>query len=153
MDQKAACEWLGVDPNAPRDDALAAYARMSRPLKRKILDARRTAEMRLYQKELRRLVEARDALVGKTVAPKPVSSYSRLLARLAKVKVLEMDRRDARSFFGLPVYASDAQVLNAYDEAARALVRRLTLCTNDSELKTVNRARNRLRTIREIAMA
>ncbi len=126
---------------------------MSRPLKRKLLDARRAAEMRQYRGQLQLLVAARDTLVGRPRRDRPMEDPGPWLRRLAKTPILKLDRRSARAFFGLPVYASDAQVLGAYETAARALVRRVTTCTNDEELATVKRARRRLRSIREIAMA
>jgi len=155
MDRQAARSWLGVGPGAGPDDAVAAYQRLSRPLKRKLLDATRATQMRRYRGELSRLVRARDAFLGRKRKKDGAhgEAAGHLLSRLARTQVLELDRRSARRFLGLPAYATETQVVSAYDSLARILVRRMTLCTDDSELSAVNRARRRLRTIRETALA
>ena len=72
---------------------------------------------------------------------------------LQAVGGLRMNRTDARRFFELSPRAKKKQIESAYELSQRALIRRFAIAASDQEMHSVQRARAKLRTIRNFAVS
>jgi len=154
MNRDQGLRLLGLDAGASPREVQRAYRKRSLPLKTQVLTAPRVALKDRYRDDLRALVEARDAALGRPHLPPPPVGVNgnRLLERLRRAHLEPVDRDRARAFLGVPADATDAAVWDAYRVCARALVRRLACATDDTEMALIRRSRMKLRTIRNFAL-
>ncbi len=147
---------LGLPADAGPGEVRRAYRRQALPLKTQLLTAPRVWLKDRYREELRDLVVARDAALGRpdrTGWRAPGLAGHRLFRTLAETEAGELDDRGARAFLGVPPAAGRDLVLDAYRVRARALVRCLANARSDDEMLAIRRARAKLRTIRNFALA
>jgi hypothetical protein len=149
---------LGLAGGAGSTDIQQAYHYRASALKTQILNAERTVLLDQHREGLRQLVRARDAALGlparRTWTVEPLGmSGQRLMRKLTSTPMDKLDDRGARAFLGLPPQAQDDQVRDAYQLRRRALIRSFVTAHDDEELAHVRRARMKLRTIRNFALA
>ena len=149
---------LGLGDQAGIREIERAYKTRARAVKTLLLGARRAADKDRYRSSLRELVRGRDAALGLVPrrdwhAERVALRGARLLDMLRRALVERLHAGAARGFFGLPPIASRAAVLDAYRLHSRALVRAFANARSDDELVAVRRARGKLRTIRNFALA
>ncbi len=153
MERDAGLRVLHVSSRAGRHEVERAYKQECRPLKLRLLHANRPEEVALLRQSIRTLVSACEAVTGNPhlPAPKPVISGRRVLDLLARTSVTRLDGPRARAFFG---GLSDADAIRGrYREYARALVRKFAHAKDRDEMRAVRKARQKLRTIRNFALA
>ena len=80
-------------------------------------------------------------------------SGRRLMRKLIRTQMDTLDDRGARAFLGLSPQAQNDQVRDAYQLRKRVLIRTFVTAHDDEELAHVRRARMKLRTIRNFALA
>ena len=157
MTQQEGLRSLGLDNGATATEIALAYRSRSLPLKTQILSAPRAMLKERYRDDLRDLVTARQAALGRKLAegwtgPAIGINAERLGDALSAIPADGLNAEKARAFLGLPKRATKAQVLAAYSIRARALIRRFAAASDDYELATVRRARLKLRTVRNFAL-
>jgi hypothetical protein len=158
VDKDQGLRVLGVSPKAGTLEIERAYKTRSRAVKTLLLGAVRAAEKERYRFSLRELVRGRDVALGRRprdqwqADPLGVSAR-RLIDLLHRTEVKRLDPARARAFFGLSPLASRAAVMDTYRIHARALVRAFANADSDEALHAVRRARGKLRTIRNFALA
>ncbi len=133
-----------------------AYRKQALPLKTQLLTAPRVWLKDRYREELRCLVLARDAALGRPERPgwrAPGLAGQRLFRTLARTDAGELDDRGARAFLGVPPTGGRDLVMGAYKLRARALVRCFANAASDDEMQAIRRARAKLRTIRNFALS
>jgi len=149
---------LGLARGVTADEIHEAYHYRAATLKTRILNAEHTVLVDQHREGLRQLVRARDAALGLparrawTVEPLGMSGQ-RLMRKLTNTPMDNLDDRGARAFLGLSPQAQDDQVRDAYQLRRRALIRSFVTAHDDEELAHVRRARMKLRTIRNFALA
>lgn len=157
MDLQTSLQELGLSPRAGAAEIEQAYKSRSRALKTLILGASRTDLKEQRRAELRRLVVSKAVALGRTPPDDwsgeqlPVST-KRLLHRLERMPTPNLNRINARAFFGLTPDAPAAKVRRMYDNYKRVLIRRFAAAHDDVELNQIRRARRKLRTIRNFAI-
>jgi hypothetical protein len=158
MNRNSGLRMLGLPERASERDIERTYRSRVLPVKQHILGARRAVDVTHHRDELRRLVAARDAAIGR----EPRSDWrgehlgvsaTRLLDLLDRTNVSSLDRRVACAFFKLPAGATRKDVIAAYAARKRALIRQFANAREDEELSAIRRARSKLRTIRNFALA
>ena len=158
MDRDEGLRLLGLDGSSRDAEIHRAYTYRSSTLKGRILCAERAVLKDQHRETLRRLVLARDAALGLpprrawTAEPLPLSGR-RLMRKLVNTQMDQLDDRGARAFLGLSAQAPNAQVRDAYQLRRRALIRTFVAAHDDEELAHARRARMKLRTIRNFALA
>jgi hypothetical protein len=156
MDREQGLRNLGLPSDAGPGEVRRAYRRRCLPLKTQLLTAPRAWLKDRYREELRELVQARDAALGRPDRTnwrgRPPLSGSLLYRTLARTEAGELDDRGARQFLGVPPTAGREEVLSAYRLRARALVRCFANARSDDEMRAIRRARAKLRTIRNFAL-
>jgi len=158
MDHDEGLRLLGLARGAAADEIHEAYRYRATVLKTRILNAERTVLLDQHRESLRQLVLARDAALGlparRTWKAEPLGmSGQRLMRKLTKTQMDKLDDRGARAFLGLSPQAENDQVRDAYQLRRRALIRTFVTAHDDEELAHVRRARMKLRTIRNFALA
>lgn len=157
MDRDHALTLLGLPADASAREVELAYKTRSRALKLQVLGAPRSDVKDRNLEALRRLVHARDAALGRNGdrgGRRLVGiSGRRLVQMMRETKAALLDREQARAFFELPADAPNEEVLEAYRVRSRALVQRFALAHDDEEMANIRRARSKLRTIRNFALA
>jgi curved DNA-binding protein CbpA len=157
MDREHGLRNLGLPPDAGPGEVRRAYRKQCLPLKTQLLTAPRAWLKDRYREQLRELVQARDAALGLPDRTgwraRPLMSGSLLFRTLVRTQAGDLDDRDARRFLGVPPAADREEVMNAYRLRARALVRCLANAKSDEEMRAIRRARAKLRTIRNFALA
>jgi len=158
MDRDEGLRLLGLAADAGTAEIHQAYSYRSSALKGRILSAERAVLKDQHRATLRQLVLARDAALGLpprrawTVEPLGLSGQ-RLMRKLINTQMDKLDDRGARAFLGLSPQAQNAQVRDAYQLRKRALIRTFVTAHDDEELAHARRARMKLRTIRNFALA
>jgi len=158
MDLQTSLTELGLPTDARPAEIENAYKARSRTLKRLILSTERAGLKEERRDELRRLVVCRATALGQS-QPRDWHQHRyrisapRLMRRLSKLSVNSLAPVRALAFFGLPPEASRETTLRVYEVHKRALIRRLAIAETDPELTAVRRARRKLRTIRNFALA
>ncbi|MHC4548653.1 MAG: hypothetical protein ACYTEZ_07730 [Planctomycetota bacterium] len=158
MDQHEGMRFLGLGPGAGADEVKRAYRSRCLALKTQILCAHRALLKDQYREELRALVTAREAALGRAprrdwAGQRLGLSGGRLVRKLGRTSTDHLDDRGARAFFGLAPHAGNAQVLDAYLLRKRALIRSFANSHDDDEMADIRRARMKLRTLRNFALA
>jgi hypothetical protein len=158
MDREQGLRTLGLPADAGPGAIRRAYRRQCLPLKTQLLTAPRVALKDRYRDELRALVLARDAALGLPDRAgwrrdRPPVPGARIFGALARTQAGELDDRGARVFLGLSPAAGPDEIIAAYRVRARALVRCLANARDDAEMQAIRRARAKLRTIRNFALA
>jgi hypothetical protein len=158
MDRDEGLRLLGLAGGAGSNDVQQAYHYRASALKTQILNAEHTALLDQHRESLRQLVLARDAALGrperKNWAVEPLGmSGRRLMRKLIGTQMDNLDDRGARAFLGLSPQAQNAQVRDAYQLRRRVLIRTFVTAHDDEELAHARRARMKLRTIRNFALA
>ncbi|MGQ0613263.1 MAG: hypothetical protein ACT4PV_05960 [Planctomycetaceae bacterium] len=158
MQRDQGIRLLGLKPGARTEEVLRAYRGQSEVLKRRILRARWPEEKEAYRDALRRLVSSRDVALGRPPGgaggkERLGVSGSRLVARLEGLALSGLDGGGARSFLGLEPNAARGAILEAYDRGRRALLRRYSAAKTREEMLAARRARAKLRTVRNFALA
>ena len=139
MDRDDGLRALGLRRDAGSQEVEVAYRVRCLPLKTQILCSRRVLMKDQHKEDLRTLVLARDAALGRmerkrwTVAALALSGH-RLLKKIGKTATDHLDERGARAFFGLPAHADENQVMEAYQVRKRALIRSFVTSHDDDEL-------------------
>jgi len=158
MNRSTALRLLGVSGKAPAAEIQSIYKQRVTPIKAELLAATRAADVARNRDELRQLVAARDIALGK----KPRDDWSgqrlsissgRLIGLLQRTSVDVLDKKVACAFFKLSDQANALEIQEAYGLRMRALIRRFACATEDSEMRTIRRARSKLRTIRNFALS
>ncbi len=158
MDREHAVKRLDAPLDASPKDIQRAYKRLCRPLKVRLLRATVAEEKEQIRAELRELVQARDAALGRPMRSDWAAqthlgfSGKRVLDVLSRTEPAQLDRGAACSFFDLAPDASNDDVRAAYRVRSRALVRCLANTHDDTELSTAHEARAKLRLIRDHAL-
>jgi hypothetical protein len=158
MDRDEGLRLLGLAGGAASTDINQAYRDRASALKTQILNAEHTVLLDQHRESLRQLVLARDAALGlpprRNWAVEPLGmSGLRLMRKLTGTPMDSLDDRGARAFLGLSPQAQRDQVQAAYQLRRRALIRTFVSADDDEELAHVRRARMKLRTIRNFALA
>jgi hypothetical protein len=149
---------LGLARGATKAEIHEAYHYRASALKTRILNAEHTVLVDQHREGLRQLIRARDAALGlperRTWTVEPLGmSGRRLMRKLTSTPMDKLDDRGARAFLGLSPQAPEDQVLDAYQLRRRALIRSFVTAPDDEQLAQVRRARMKLRTIRNFALA
>lgn len=147
---------LGLPADSGPGEVRRAYRRQALPLKTQLLTAPRVWLKDRYRGELRDLVLARDAALGLPDRPgwrAPGLAGQRLFRTLATTDALDLDDHGARVFLGVPPAGGRDVVMGAYKLRARALVRCYANARSDDEMRAIQRARAKLRTIRNFALS
>jgi len=155
MERDAGLRVLRLSSRAGRHEVERAYKHECRPLKLRLLHANRPEEIALLRQSIKTLVSACEAVTGNPhpPAPKPKVSARRVLDLLEQTSVGHLDAPRACAFFRLKQGADADVVRGAYREYARALVRRFANARDRDEIRELRRARQKLRTIRNFALA
>jgi hypothetical protein len=158
MDRDQGLRLLGLAAGAGSAEIHQAYGYRSSALKNQILCAERAVLKDQHRESLRQLVMARDAALGlpprRSWASEPLPmSGKRLMRKLIRTQMDSLDDRGARAFLGLSPQAQNDQVRDAYQLRKRVLIRTFVTAHDDEELAHVRRARMKLRTIRNFALA
>lgn len=158
LTREQAFSRLGLPPDAGPAQVRRAYRREALPLKTQLMTAPRAWLKNRYRDDLRELVLARDAALGLPDrqgwhGDLPGPDGRRFLSKLARTEAGELDDRGARAFLGLAPAAGRGEVLQAYRLRARALVRCYASAATDDEMRAIQRARAKLRTIRNFALS
>ncbi len=155
MERDAGLRVLRLSSRAGRNEVERAYKQECRPLKLRLLHANRPEEIALLRQSIRTLVSACEAVTGNPhlPAPKPSVSGRKVLDLLQRTSVAKLDAARARAFFRLREQPDADAVRAAYRDYARALVRRFANAEDRDEIRTLRRARQKLRTIRNFALA
>ena len=158
MERDEALRLLGLAGGDGATEIHRAYAYRSSALKPRILCAERAVFKDQHRESLRQLVLARDAALGlparRAWTAEPLGlSGRRLVRKLTSTEMDNLDDQGARAFLGVSSQAQNAQVRDAYQLRRRALIRTFVSAHDDDELAHVRRARMKLRTIRNFALA
>jgi len=158
MDRDEGLRLLGLARGVTDAEIHEAYRYRASTLKTRILNAEHTVLLDQHRESLRQLVRARDAALGlsvrRTWTMEPLGmSGRRLIRKLTGTQMDNLDDRGARAFLGLSPQAEDTQVRDAYQLRRRALIRTFVTAHDDEQLAHVRRARMKLRTIRNFALA
>jgi len=158
MDRDEGLRLLGLAADAGSAEIHQAYSYRSSATKDRILCAERAVLKDEHCETLRQLVLARDAALGLpprqawTAEPLGLSGQ-RLMRKIINTQMDQLDDQGARAFLGLSPQAQNAQVRDAYQLRRRALIRTFVAAHDDEELAHARRARMKLRTIRNFALA
>jgi hypothetical protein len=158
MDRDEGLRLLGLAGGAGNAEIDQAYRHRALALKTQILCAERAVLKDQHRESLRQLVLARDAALGRpprtSWAMEPLGlSGRRLMRKLSRTEMDKLDDRGARAFLGLSSQAQSTEVRDAYELRRRALIRTFVNAHDDEELAHARRARMKLRTIRNFALA
>ena len=158
MDLPQSLEELGVPPKAAVDEIERAYRMRSRALKTLLLGSDRCTLKDQRRHELRRLVVSRAVALGRPLPPQWEGdrlnvSATRLRHRLERLPLANLNRVNALAFFGLTPDAKPRTAREIYQGYQRALVRAFAKAHDDAEMEEIRRARRKLRTIRNFAVA
>jgi hypothetical protein len=158
MDRDEGLRLLGLAGGAGSAEVHQAYRYRAAALKTRILNAEHTVLLDQHRESLRQMVLARDAALGlpprRSWAAEPLGmSGRRLMRKLINTQMDKLDDRGPRALLGLSPPAQNAQVRDAYQLRRRALIRKFVSAHDDEELAHVRRARMKLRTIRNFALA
>ena len=160
MDQQAALERLDLPAGSRDEEILRVYRARSSLLKDLILSSAKASEKEDYRSNLRFLIQCRDAALGTSGhgagpgtprSPDRVAGHP-LIESLARMSPIELNRVGARAFLGLPANVAPTRIERAYSAHQRALIRRFARARSDEEMRSIRRARNKLRTIRNLAL-
>lgn len=161
MDRAVARRFLGVAPDAPAADVLAAYGRRSRRLKRGLVEARSVEARDRAQRALRNLVLLRDLALG----PGDAAELRRLRAASRPVLVDDWwrpedgvpmavpDRAAALRWIGVGPDAGPATVRRVLDARARQIKMRIAQAPTAYDLRLWQQTLEDLRRLAGLALA